>query len=381
MHREVSDGKHLSAREGCDSPQPRTPSFLEACKRASSATVLHFWRSKSHLPVFCNGRVYAPPCSCSIQEQLGNSVFTGPIPPLGVMTAAPGGGSASPPRTARSATAVPSKPFANSPRLNVLSNKKRGPAYSLSGRTEIKTDNLGPGPGECWRGVSPCHPPNPPPFRRLHLRPLRRAQACTHALRCPRPYSAKERELKVRACWYTGAYSPGAATARKAPSYSMTARTEQKDTVFAPGPGAYNPDGKLRKQIPITMTSRNFVKSANASDPGPGAQRQRKVCGRVCASRTEPPLAGAYTPVNPTFVSSQWTMLGRGSVDKDRQQTPGPLDYKPEKPQSARASTIHGKLKYADSAAVKNPGVVPEDEKRVLLLHFVVLSYRKQSKG
>ena len=57
----------------------------------------------------------------------------------------------------------------------------------------------------------------------------------------------------------------------------MLARKEQKDTVFSPGPGAYNPDGKLRKQIPISLTSRNFMKSANAGDPGPGERTVRSV--------------------------------------------------------------------------------------------------------
>lgn len=49
-------------------------------------------------------------------------------------------------------------------------------------------------------------------------------------------------------------------------------------------------------------------------------------------------------------------MLGRGAGDKSRQQTPGPLDYRPEKPGSTRASSIHTKLKHADSGALKNPG-------------------------
>lgn len=61
----------------------------------------------------------------------------------------------------------------------------------------------------------------------------------------------------------------------------MLARKEQKDTVFSPGPGAYNPDGKLRKQIPISLTSRNFMKSANAGDPGPGERSKRQRANQI----------------------------------------------------------------------------------------------------
>jgi hypothetical protein len=113
------------------------------------------------------------------------------------MTAAPG--SASPPRTARSAAAVTSKPFANSPRLNVLSNKRRGPAYSLAGRTEIKTDNLGPGPGECRRDESRCPFPPQPYTIQTPARASTQARPNVHTRSAQqRP---KERNLKVRACW------------------------------------------------------------------------------------------------------------------------------------------------------------------------------------
>jgi len=169
------------------------------------------------------------------------------------------------------------KPFANSPRMNVLSQKKTGPMWSMTGRTEIKTLSLGPGPG---------------------------------------------------------AYSPHTAGLPKAPSYSMLARKEDKPTSGAnPGPGAYSPDGKLRKQIPVSLKSRHSTPSANAGQPGPGA----------------------YTPSNPNHVSSQWTMLGRRS-DKGSSSTPGPLDYRPEKPQTARVSSIHTKIKYKDSESLRNPG-------------------------
>ena len=130
-----------------------------------------------------------------------------------------------------------------------------------------------------------------------------------------------------------GAYSPYIAGAPKSPSYTMLARQEMKDTLLSPGPGAYSPDGKLRKQIPISMQSRHFPKSSSAGQPGPGA----------------------YTPVNPNYVSATWTMLGRAN-EKDRQTTPGPLDYRPQKPGSARASLIHTKIKYKDSASMSNPG-------------------------
>lgn len=130
-----------------------------------------------------------------------------------------------------------------------------------------------------------------------------------------------------------GAYSPYTAGAAKPPSYSMLARRENKDSLLSPGPGAYSPDGKLRKQIPISMQSRHFPKSSSAGQPGPGA----------------------YTPANPNFVSSSWTMLARAN-DKDRQTTPGPQDYRPQKPGSARASLIHTKIKYKDAACMLNPG-------------------------
>jgi hypothetical protein len=106
-----------------------------------------------------------------------------------------------------------------------------------------------------------------------------------------------------------------------------------------PGPGAYSPDGKLRTKIPISLQSRHFPKDGAANQPGPGA----------------------YTPVNPNFVQTKWTMLGRSKGDKPP-ATPGPLDYRPEKPQSARASTIHSKIKYKDSMAIHNPGPGAYDE-------------------
>jgi hypothetical protein len=71
----------------------------------------------------------------------------------------------------------------------------------------------------------------------------------------------------------------------------MLARKEEKGSSASPGPGAYSPDGKLRKQIPISLKSRHFVAAASAGQPGPGA----------------------YTPSNPNHVSSQWTMLARRS--------------------------------------------------------------------
>lgn len=190
------------------------------------------------------------------------------------MTASPG----SQPRaqTARSPGATMSKPFANSPRMNVLSHKKTGPSWSLGGRNEMKVGAPGPGPG---------------------------------------------------------AYTPYTAGAAKPPSYSMLGRLEDKGSASGPGPGAYSPDGKLRKQIPISLQSRHFPKSPNAGQPGPGA----------------------YTPVNPNFVQPAWSMLGRAN-DKDKQTTPGPLDYRPEKAKNSRASSIFSKIKYKDSTVVSNPG-------------------------
>ena len=164
--------------------------------------------------------------------------------------------------------------FANSPRMDVLSSKKRGPAWSLGGRTEIKSSNLGPGPGA------------------------------------------------YAVVW------PG-----KAPSYSMTSRKEDKNLHYSPGPGAYSPDGKLRKQIPISLKSRNDSKPSGHGQPGPGA----------------------YVPVNPNFVSPKWTMTGRQEI-KSLNTTPGPQDYRPEKPRPARGSLMHGKIKYKDDESIKNPG-------------------------
>jgi hypothetical protein len=113
----------------------------------------------------------------------------------------------------------------------------------------------------------------------------------------------------------------------------MLARKEEKGSSASPGPGAYSPDGKLRKQIPISLKSRHFVAAASAGQPGPGA----------------------YTPSNPNHVSTQWTMLARRS-EKGISNTPGPLDYRPEKPNNARVSSIHTKIKYKDSESLKNPG-------------------------
>ena len=99
------------------------------------------------------------------------------------------------PHTAHSTPAAGSRA-----RLHVLSSVKKAPAYSMPSRPQFKPLN-GDGPGP-------------------------------------------------------GAYSPYTAGANKPPAFSMLARREDPGlggNTASPGPGAYSPDGKLRKQIPTSL--------------------------------------------------------------------------------------------------------------------------------
>jgi hypothetical protein len=67
--------------------------------------------------------------------------------------------------------------------------------------------------------------------------------------------------------------------------------------------------------------------------------------------------AGAYTPVNPNFVSPRYSMKGRNDVSSPASNaTPGPLDYSPEKPRIVRATALHPRIRTAPNSAVYNPG-------------------------
>lgn len=66
-------------------------------------------------------------------------------------------------------------------------------------------------------------------------------------------------------------------------------------------------------------------------------------------------LAGAYTPNNPMHVSPRFSLGSRHEL-RTGDNTPGPLEYNPEKPRASRATSLHPRLKSAEDPRTKVPG-------------------------
>jgi len=176
-------------------------------------------------------------------------------------------------------------PFFNAPPLEQLSAKRRGPRWTIAGRTRTVEE--------------------------------------IHASKTPGP----------------GAYSPYTPGKPKPPSFSLLTRLEEKITSFAPGPGAYTHDGLPRKQIGISLQFRNYPRSSNTTVPGPG-QYAPKPCvpssprwslrGRIADpndklnSRTPGPAQ--YSPEKPK--SARASLLhARLQTNDKKGMIPGPGAY------------------------------------------------------
>ena len=139
-----------------------------------------------------------------------------------------------------------------------------GPSYSMSGRQELKTEQLAPGPGHYSIDSS-----------------IGKAPAASISGR----HALKEDRFQPGPGQYSASYEQ---SKHSAPAYSMrpkTALPHSADSV--PAPGTYNISSTVGKDAPaVSMSGRHAVRADNFQ-PGPGTYNLQQVgeVGKDCATR------------------------------------------------------------------------------------------------